>query len=709
MKPLDRWKGSRVTLTHRLLGVYLLFLVWTVALAGRLAYLQIYKSDEYFVKAEQQQIGFIELSPKRGDILDRHLDSLAISVKIDSVFAHPREIREPLVTAQALAPILEQDEHDLYKRLVSDRAFTYLARKIPPRQSKQIRELQLGGIYFQQETNRVYPGRELAAHVLGFVGVDNEGLSGLEYLYNDLIKGKKSRVHLRFDAKRQSYDSDSQLQQQDGNTIVLNIDSTIQYIVQQALEEAVTSHQALNGSAIVMDPHTGDVLALASYPVFNPNRYGNYPPAAHRNRAILDIYEPGSTFKLVTFSAVLDQKLGDPSETIDCRVGTLRLAGKVYREAEASYGLLTLNEVLAKSSNVGTIKLGLRLGEEKLYEYIKRFGFGEKTGVDLPGEQIGLLRPVSQWSRISIGALSIGQEVGVTPLQMVRATCAIANGGNLVVPRVVRRILTPEGEVVYQPRPILEKILDPETTTRMKQAMAMAIEQGTGKNGRLNGYSSAGKTGTAQKFIDGQYSGTRYIPSFAGFAPANQPALAAVVVINEPKGKYYGGKVAAPVFRQIMERALIHLRVPRDQPMENERLGQTMASAELVGSQSISVSEPELPLKRLEETVLTLIRAEPPSPSPQRTITVETETFPIPDFSGMSLREVVRECARLGLHLKVSGIGLAVGQRPAAATEASRNTVCEVFFSNKGTDASERVALRHDSDLAGRTSWNHEP
>lgn len=549
MNSKDKWKDSQIQLTHRLLGVYLLFLVWTITLAGRLAYLQIYKTDEYFLKAEQQQVAFRELSPKRGDILDRNLDALAMSIKVDTVFAHPREILKPLITAQKLAPILEQDEHKLYKKLSSGKVFIYLARKITPRQSEQIKTLNLQGIGFQKETSRIYPGRELAAHVLGFVDIDNEGMEGLEYLYNDLIKGKKKkRVHIRVDAKRQSYHSDNQPQQLDGNTIVLNIDRKIQHIVQKALEEAVKSTQAKNGSAIVLDPYTGDILAMAGYPSFNPNRYGNYSPDIRRNPVILDAYEPGSTFKLFTFSAVLDQKLGDPSETIDCRVDTLRLAGKTYREAKNSFGLLTFNEVLSKSSNVGTIKLGLRLGNEKLYEYIKRFGFGQKTGVDLPGEQVGSLRPVSQWSKISIGALSIGQELSATPIQTARALCAIANGGNLIVPRVVRHILTPEGEEVFKPKPVLEKILNSETTFQVKQAMIMAMEQGTGKNGRPNGYSSAGKTGTAQKFIDGRYSETRYLASFAGFAPADRPALAAVVLINEPKGAYFGGKVAAPVF-----------------------------------------------------------------------------------------------------------------------------------------------------------------
>ena len=702
MNPLDEWKDSRLTLVSRLLGLYLLLGVWSLALVGRLVHLQIFKSDEYRLKAEQQQMGFIELSPIRGDILDRHLDELAISIKMDSLFAHPKEVREPLLTAKALAPILQEHEQELYKKLITDRAFVYLARKIPPRQADQIRRLNLPGVYFQEETKRVYPGRELSAHVLGFVGVDNEGLSGLEYLYNDSIKGKKTRVHLHVDARRHSYASDAQPDQSDSNVMVLNIDRPIQYIVQQVLQETIASSQALNGCAIVMDPHTGEVLAMASYPFFNPNRYFDFGADARRNRAILDIHEPGSTFKLITFSAVLNEGLGQVSELIDCRVGTLRIAGKTYREAKHSFGLLTINEVLAKSSNVGTIKLGLRLGEEKFYSYIKRFGFGEKTGIDLPGEQTGLLRPPSQWSKISIGAISIGQEVGVTALQQLRAMCAIANGGYLVTPRVVRRILTPDGEVLDEPSPNKQRILQHETTLKMKESLSLVVTQGTGSRAQLNGYSSAGKTGTAQKFIEGKYSNTRFIASYTGFAPLEVPVLAAILVINEPKGEHHGGQVAAPAFKQIMERLLIHLRVPRDQPLQMEKMRPKTAPMELTASEGISVKEEQLPRERLEETVLTLIQKEPSSQKSQHKITVETSTFSLPDFSTLSLREVARECARLGLALKVSGSGVAVAQRPPARSRVSKETVCEVFFSNKGQDASSRVALQGDRKVSWR-------
>ena len=704
MTSLDRWKKHRIALLSRVLVLYLFLGVWSLTLVGRLVYLQLFKSEEYRLKAEQQQIAYIELSPKRGDILDRHLDALAISVTIDSVFVHPREVLEPLQTARVLAPFLEKHEQELYQVFISDRPFVYLARKIPPRQAQQIRRLNLPGVYFQEETGRIYPGRELAAHVLGFTGLDNEGLAGLEYLYNDSIKGKNTRVHLSVDAKRHSYASDARWEQSSGNTLVLNIDRPIQYFTQQVLEEAVRSSQAVSGSVIIMDPRTGEILAMVSYPYFNPNLYADFGPEVRRNSAILDIYEPGSTFKLVVFSAVLNEGLADPSEFIDCQMETFSIAGKQYREASRGFGLLSFNEVLAKSSNIGTIKLGLRLGEEKLYQYIRQFGFGEKTGIDLPGEQVGLLRPPSQWSKISIGALSIGQEVGVTPLQVLRTISTIANGGYLVTPRVVRRVLTPTGEVFYEPQPAKKRIIRLETTLQMEKALSLAVTEGTGFDAQLEGYSSAGKTGTAQKFIDGKYSDTQYIASYVGFAPLHDPVVAAIVVINEPQGEYYGGHLAAPAFKQIVEHSLIHLRVPQDQPLGMEEVSpQTQTEPrELVASQGVSVKEERLPLEQLAETVLTLIQEEPANQNPRNKISVDTKSFSMPDFSGLSLREVVQRSTILGLRLRVSGSGVAIGQNPPERSQISKGRVCEVFFSSSGKDASSRVALYSDGSVVAR-------
>ena len=705
------WNKWEKTLQHillnRLLASYVILAAWILVLAGRLVFLQIYKGEDYHLQAERQRIGFVDLSAKRGDILDRRLEPLAISIKVDSVFIHPEEVTDRITASKSLAPILLQSENDIHEKLLSNRPFVYLARRISPRQTEQIRNLKLSGVYFQEETKRIYPGRDLAAHVLGFVGFDNEGLSGLEYLYDDFMKGEKTRIQLRFDAKRKSYRSNARNNNNQGNILVLNIDSTIQHIVQQTLEAVVAESKASNASAIVMNPNNGEVLAMASYPTFNPNRYADFSADSRRNRSILDLYEPGSTFKTVTFSAVLNEGLAKPSESVDCRVETLRLAGKTYKEAKNSFGILPFNTVLAKSSNVGTIKLGLRLGKEKFHDYIRKLGFGQKTDIDLPGEQEGLLRPPSQWSKLSIGALSIGQELGATPLQVLIANCAIANGGEIVSPRIVSKILTPQGEILYEGKPLSRQVLSRSTTDKMKIAMSLVVSQGTGRNARLSGYSSGGKTGTSQKFVDGRYSDKKFLASYVGFAPLNNPVLSTIIVIDEPQNRYHGGQVAAPAFKHIMDRSLVYLKVPQDQPITTQKTRQNFLSLTLGNSDTASDNRGDPRLDTWKETILTLIEKKPPNPQRGTTITIETDAFPLPDFSGLSLREVARQCVNLGLHLKAIGTGKAVGQRPTAGSKVSRNTVCEIFF-QLNTHASTKLTLRGENQIA-RGNTGNEP
>lgn len=687
----DDWGQEKMQLLPRLLLVYLLVALWALALVFRLTDLQVFKGEKYSSLAEQQQLAFVELSPKRGDILDRHLGELAISVQVQSVFAHPREVEDPLAEARTLAPILGIPVQDLHKKLISKRSFIYVARKIPPQQAEQIAALKLPGIFFQKESKRYYPGHSLAAQVLGFVGIDNDGLSGLEYLYNSLLEGKKRRVHLRVDARRQSFQSEPGPEQTDGNTMILSLDRSIQYITEQVLRETAQKSRALNATAIVMNPNNGEILAMASYPTFDPNFYYNYPERARRNRAILDVYEPGSAFKIVPLSAVQNEHLVEPAEIIDCRVGNVELGGKVFREAEHSYGLLSFDEVLARSSNVGTIELGLRLGEAKLYHYVKLYGFGEKTGIDLPGEESGILRPLEQWSGVSIGSLCIGQEIGITALQMVRAMAVIANDGKLVRPHVVRRIVTPAGDTVLKAEESSRQVISPATTRRMKQALAMVVSQGTGVSAALDGYSCGGKTGTAQKFVNGRYSHRKFVASFVGFAPLADPVLAAIVVVNEPQGEYYASQVAAPAFREIMQRSLIHMKVPQDQPtwedapLRARAVAMASSAAPAAAVTAAAVRHDRAPIRRtsksgVEQQGLALTES-------KRVVTIQAGAFKLADFRGESLREVARECARLGLRLKIFGSGVAVGQRPEAGALVTQNSVCEVYFSTPGREA----------------------
>ena len=517
------------------------------------------------------------------------------------------------------------------------------------------------------------------------MGTDGAGLSGLEYLYQDELKGQRARVGVRVDARRRSYSQDQVNQRTRGNTLVLNIDKGLQFIAEQVLRETVKSHAARSGTAVLMNPKTGAVLAMASYPDFNPNRHQDYDPEFYRNRAVQEIYEPGSTFKIFSLSAVLNEQLVSMDEDINCRAGSIQLGSKVYREAGYhDYGILKFNQVVAKSSNIGTIRLVLRLGEEGLYSYMRRQGFGEKTGIDLPGEEAGLLRPTNQWSPLSIGALSIGQEIGVTAVQIASALSTVANGGYRVRPQIVRQILNPRGETVWQARPQQRRVLSSGTARLMREAMSEVVESGTGDSAALNGYSSAGKTGTAQTIVNGVYSKTLHIPSFAGFAPLDDPALAAVVTIHEPRGEYYAAKVAAPAFRQIMQRALMHLEVPRDLPLRPRKRQQTSAlatSAEPEGRGGISEESGQA---RGAEQDSRGVPGDGSGRDGRHVVVLErSSSRQLPDFTGMSLRRVLDWSNRLGLHLQAEGSGMAVSQRPTPGSGVYSGMPLQVQFSRR--------------------------
>jgi len=697
----------------RLLIVLCLALVWAAAIFARLIYLQGFKSEDYIRQAEGQQQGFIELSPKRGAILDRNLEELAINVRSHSVYTHPDQIGDPLHTSQKLALVLGIPADKVYEQLTSEVPFTYLKRRITPLEAKQVRDLELSGIHLTEESRRFYPNMELASHLLGFVNIDNTGLGGLEYGYREELRGQKRRVQLKVDARRNSYLRSSSNEKIEGNILVLTIDRAIQHVAETALRKAVELYGAIDGSAIVMDPRTGQILAMACYPTFNPNDPAKYPLDYRRNRSILDLYEPGSTFKIITMSALLEERLSTPDEVIDCRAGTARIGRKVYREAKRSFEDLTLTQVIAKSSNVGTVKLALRLGEEKLHHYVESFGFGQKTGIDLPGEENGLFRPVSQWSKISIGAIAIGQEIGVTPLQMIRAAAAIANGGYLVKPHVVRQILSPAGNLLFSQKPEGKRILSEATTRQGRRIMTSVVLEGTGRRAQLKGYSSAGKTGTAQKIVDGRYSKSKYVGSFIGFAPVDDPALVCLVVINEPKGLPWGGRVAGPAFKEIMELTLIHQGIPPDLPVEMVNPQIRMARAykpktqvrlpESGQSDGASQSEERLLTEHFSETVLTVLESEPEGRAESQSLTVNLSTKALPDFKGRTLRQVARDCARLSVKLKVTGAGMAAGQRPAPGRPILPGMVCEVFFSNERQTGNEtnRVVLLRTGGHAG--------
>ena len=680
-------KGTGTWLTqgifvHRLLVMYVIVLGWSALILVRLLDLQVFKAEEYRDAAAQQGSGFRKLIGRRGEVFDRQLRELAVSLPVKSLSANPRHIENPSEVTRQLAPLIGMEEEQIFDRLQADGVHVYLKRRLDSEVSEAIREMKLKGIYLQSESKRFYPANELAGQILGFVGIYGRAWSGVELEYNANLRGASDQVELSLDARRRSFRSQRSHRSTAGDSLILTLDSTIQFAAEQALRNTIESTQAVNGSAIVMNPQNGEILAMASYPPFDPNLYNTDQSKNQRNLAMQDTYEPGSTFKVVTIAAVLNEGMADLSEKVNCQVGTLRLAGKVYREATHSYGQLEVREVLAKSSNVGTIKLALRLGNQRLHDYIKRFGFGEPTGIDLPFEAKGRVRPTSEWSKISIGALAIGQELSVTALQMLRAVSVIANGGYLVEPRIVRRILSPDGQLVAAPEIVRRRVLSEETARQMREAMSHTVEHGTGSRARLSGFSGGGKTGTAQKFVGTGYSKTKYVASYMGFAPIEKPVLASIVVVNEPVGQYYGGLVAAPVFKEVMERALIKLGVPRDRPNSVQKASyhRQREPGTIPG-----VSEKrDLSMEGLPEAVAALVSKGPGGLSEDAVVTRVTDGFDLPDFEGLSLRQVAVMSARHGLNLSYTGEGRVVGQRPAAQTLVSPGTVCEVVLSEEG-------------------------
>ncbi|HXU46561.1 MAG TPA: penicillin-binding transpeptidase domain-containing protein [Thermoanaerobaculia bacterium] len=562
----------------RLLLVAGLGILWAAAIAGRLYYLQVVEHDHFTARAKDQQKRVVELDAPRGTIYDARARELAVSIEVDSVYAIPSEIADPRAAARALAPLVGREQGKLARQLADrSRDFVWVGRKLDPPKSDAIRRLQLGGLRFVPESKRYYPMRELAAQVLGFVGTDNHGLEGIELRYDRTVAGKPGRRTVLRDARRGTA-MDPEMSFYDpepGGDLHLALDATIQHIVERELALAVDTRGARKGMAVFLDPRTGGVLALASYPSFDPNDYGAYGGAAGkalmRNRAIADAYEPGSTFKIVTAASALENGVVRSSDVIDCGLGGITLAGIRIRDHKR-YGNLTFAETIAKSSNVGMIKTALLLGDERLYQSAVALGFGRKTGIDLPGEAPGILRPLSYWHRFPLikAYVSFGQSVSVTPLQLAVAVSAIANGGTLVRPYVVESIGRAGKIETRRPAPeVVGRSISEATAAELGRLLEEVVLSGTGKSAEIRGYRVAGKTGTAQIPIAGGYDRSRYVPSFVGYAPAGRPVIAGVVAIDAPQGvEYYGAQVAAPVFGAITRQVLLYLgvRPERDAP-----------------------------------------------------------------------------------------------------------------------------------------------
>lgn len=546
----------------RLLVVFIFFLASLSVLALRLFYIQVIKYPFYSKVASEQHVVSTEIASKRGAIFDRHMRVLAVNLNSDSVYANPRIIKDKRRAARLMAPALNLSENYISQRLSRDKGFVWLKRKIAPRESAAVKNLKIEGVDIVQESKRYYPNQSMACHAIGTVDVDNAGLEGLELYYNKYLKGEEGWLISTQDAKRkviESYQSEY-IPSRNGLNLVLTIDEVIQHIAERELRKMYEKYHALGASIMVMDPRTGDVLALANFPDYDLNDLNRRSPDAVRNRAINDFFEPGSVFKIVTASAALEEKVVTFDDTFYCEMGEWHIGNRILHD-HMPHGTLTFKEVIELSSNIGTTKVAARLGAAKMYQYMKAFGFYERTGIDLPGEVVGMNRPISKWSRVSMLAIPMGQEVTTTLVQLTCAIAAIANDGYYVKPRIVREIVDDDGRVVKEFPPVVgRRVISADTVLKMRNILMGVVQEGTGKKAKIEEYNVGGKTGTAQKIEpNGTYSHSKFVGSFIGFAPVERPILAVAVCVDEPKVVYFGGDVAAPVFRVVVDESLKYL------------------------------------------------------------------------------------------------------------------------------------------------------
>ena len=622
-----------LTSQKRLLQLFAFLAAWAVIVIARLVQIQLVHHGDYVVKAQRQQERTLALQPVRGSIFDSRGRVFAESVAAESIYADPQAIGDREQTAKALASVhgLEISARELNSRLSTGGAFVWIARQLPLEVSAAVKALKLPGIYYLDEHRRSYPRGVLAANVVGYVGLDGEGLGGIEHSFDAQVRGRAGRVTLLRDARRGMYlvGGEGPNRPIDGNDVFLTIDSVVQFIAERALSRAVEQYRAADGVAIVMDPSDGRILAMASNPSFDPNRFRDFSPDARRNRTVQDMYEPGSTFKIVTASAGLEEGIVTPSQVLDCGEGFIQIGNtQIHEHGHNRYGLITFEDVMVHSSNVGAIRVGLALGQDRFYRYIRRFGFGERSGVALPGEAQGRVRRTEQWSQLSNASMSIGQEISATPLQILSAIAVVANGGVRVQPRIVEKVTDARGNTVYVPPQIAPlRVISERTAAVLNEILKAVVVRGTGAPAALAEHVVAGKTGTAQKAVRGGYSPEKVMASFGGYVPADRPRLAILVVVDEPKGAEYGGTVAAPVFKEIAESTLRYLGV-----------------APSIPARTIDVATPML---------ATFSQSPPP-----------TARSEVPDMRGLDARAALALATSAGFHVRASGSGVVQTQQP---------------------------------------------
>ena len=721
------------------------FLFWALAITVRLFWLQIISHHDYVERAQKQQQRAFEVAPRRGILYDRNMRELAMTVQADSVYAVPSEINDAQSAARTLAAIVHTDSEDkltrvdqITRRLEDGKNFAWVARRVSPEVSQKLHALNMKGIYFQKEFQRFYPNAQIAAQVLGYVGLDDNGLGGIEGKFDSKLHGTPGRMLAAMDARRHVIGSNAQ-DPQAGQNLQLTIDQNIQYIAERALDRNMEKTHADNGTVVVQDVHTGQILALAIRPTFNPNQFRHTTPALLKNHAVSDVYEPGSTFKLVAYSAALDQGVVRPDDLVDCQGGVINLAGRTIHDNQGEhYHVIPVHKALEVSSDVGAIKMALKVGQDKFNDYVRAFGFGSRSGIELPGETRGLLRPVKKWQASSIGSIAMGQEVGVTPLQLVSMVSTIANGGTYLPPHVLVSPSAADAQMRSQPFRAGEDMPDPLPSgahrviselaaAQMRKMMEGVVLYGSGKSAQLNGYSSGGKTGTAQKVDPAThlYSKTMHIASFAGIAPVNNSVIAVAVIMDNPKGiHYYGADVSAPVFSDVAQQVLEYLNVPHDVEVQQPKTKTPLKQAKLekpiheddadanqadVNALFAAVNDlpPDDPLRQPQQQPTPpslqastaqsasssfavsaqqsagnqqLSEASPPDSAPaaeprQAYVAIsDGKKFNVPSLVGLPIRTAIETAAAAGLQMQISGSGSVREQAPAPGTKVPSGT-----------------------------------
>ena len=671
--PAHNW---RKTLKQRLLVSVLLLGGWAVSIEARLAYLQVVNHGYYTEKAENQQVRTIETAPERGDIVDRNGNVLAYSVEVDSIYAVPTEVGDPDVAAAALCRALRdcdaRERKALVDRIERGKWFAYVRRQASSEQAERVAALKLDGVGFVKENRRFYPNKELGAHLLGYVGIDNAGLSGLEATYDPIIRGHSGTMLVQTDARRQAF---SRLERPPtaGATLELTMDQTLQHIAERELRVGVGENRAASGSVVVMDPFTGEILALANWPTFNPNVYRDAVQEKKRNRGVQDLYEPGSTFKIVTASAAFEEHVVAPDDLIDVSAGRIRIGSRVIND-DHRYGVMSFTDIIVKSSNVGAIKAGFRVGPLKLGEYVSKFGFGRRTSPDFPGESSGIVWDPSKLTDSALASISMGYQVAVTPLQMAVAVSAIANGGNLPEPRIVRAVIQDDTRTPV-PHKVVRNTVSANTAAVLTEIMEQVVERGTGTRAKIPGFTVAGKTGTAQKVVGGRYSRSDYNASFVGFVPSRKPEFAIVVVIDSPHGKngYYGGTVAAPIFQRIADAAL---RLRGVSPSINP-------APPIIIDRDRDPSAP--------------INVTGPTHLPTIDVASQGPASGVPDMRGLGARDAMKAIARIGMKAQIRGAGVVVDQRPAPGSAIEPGTTATLTLERRisvNTESSSSAGTR---------------